>query len=116
MPFLMYVLIIMTILQWNCRGFGNNFDEIGLLAQHYHPQVICLQETHLKQTDDITMRQFNLINAFSPDPERAMGSASILVRQDVIHSQVPLTTNLQAVVQLSLFKTITICSIYTPGH
>ena len=105
----------MTIIQWNCRGFRNNFDEIGLLAQRYNPQVICLQETHLKQTDDITMRQFNLISAFSPDPERAMGGASILVRQGVIHSRVPLTTNLQAVaVQLSLFKTITICSIYIP--
>ena len=93
----------MAILQWNCRGFSSNFNELGLLAQFFNPQVICLQETHFKQTENYTMRHFTFYNVFSPDPERAMGSASILVRQDVIHSQVPLTTN--------LFKTIKFDSV-----
>ena len=61
------------------------------------------------------MRGFNFYNVFSPDINQAKGGASILVRQGVIHSQIPLQTNLQAVaVQLSLFKTITLCSIYVP--
>ena len=105
----------MAILQWNCRGFRANFNEIVLLAQTYNPQVICLQETHLKQSDNATMRHFTLYNAFAPDPERAKGGASILIRQGIIHSQVPLKTSLQEVaVKFSFSKTITLCSIYMP--
>ena len=61
------------------------------------------------------MRGFSIYNAFSSDSDKAKGGTSVLVRQGVIHSQVPLKTKLQAVaVQLSLFKTITLCSIYIP--
>ena len=112
---LTYILISMAIVQWNCRGVAVNFNDLGLLCQTYNPNVICLQETHLKQSDNMSMRQFTFYNAFSPDPERAKGGASILVRQGVIHSQISLRTKLQAVaVQLSLFKTITVCSVYIP--
>ena len=117
MSLLFNILLIMVILQWNCRGLKTNYNDLGLLAQTYNPHVICLQETHLKKTDNISMRQYTFYNAFSPFTEKARGGASILVRQGIIHSQISITTKLQAVaVRLSLFKTITICSIYTPGH
>ena len=115
LPFLFTFAITMAILQWNCRGFRVNFNELSLLAQHYNPQAICLQETHFKDSDNINMRGFSIYNAFSSDSDKAKGGTSVLVRQGVIHSQVPLKTKLQAVaVQLSLFKTITLCSIYIP--
>ena len=103
----------MAILQWNCRGFKANLNELSLLAQSYDPQAVCLQETHFKQSDNTTLRSFTFYNAFSADLGKAKGGASILVRQGVIHSQIPLKTKLQTVaIQLSLFKTITLCSIY----
>ena len=115
MNFTLLILILMSILQWNCRGFKVNFNELSILNSQYNPQAICLQETHLKVTDNAAMRHFTLYNAFSPESERAKGGASILVRQGVIHSQVPLKSNLQAIaVRLTSFKTLTICSLYIP--
>ena len=105
----------MAIVQWNCRGFNTNFNELSLLTQTYNPKLICLQETHFKETVHHNIRNFTLYNAFSPDPDKAKGGASILVHQGVIYSQVPLKTKLQAIaVQGSLSKTLTICSIYIP--
>ena len=112
---LTYILISMAILQWNCRGLRANFNDLGTLCKSYNPQAICLRETHLKQSDSMTMRHFTFYNAYSTDSERAKGGASILVRQGVIHSHISLRTKMQAVaVQLSLFRTITICSVYIP--
>ena len=115
MLFFCYFVAIMAIIQWNCRGFRANFNELGLLAQKYNPQAICLQETHFKHSDSVSMRPFTIYHKLPLNTERAKGGSAILVRQGVIHSEIPLTTPLQAVaVQLSLFKTITLCSLYIP--
>ena len=46
---------------------------------------------------------------------RACGGVSVLVKKSIPHRHISLNTNLEAVaVVLSLHKTITICSIYTP--
>ena len=39
-----------TIIQWNCRGLRANNDELQLLLNDYDPAVVCLQETHLKNS------------------------------------------------------------------
>ena len=86
--FIKYILLFtMAIIQWNCRGFKVNFNELALLSQRYNPQAICLQETHFKKNDNIDMRGFTIYNAFSPD-EKAKGGSSILVWQGVIHSEI----------------------------
>jgi hypothetical protein len=41
------------IIQWNCRGLKVNFIEITLLVQAFLPVAFCLQETHLKKSDNI---------------------------------------------------------------
>ena len=77
--------------------------------------VICLQETFLKQSDNISFRDFNMFNYICPDGQRASGGTSIMVKSSVPHSQFDLNSNLQAVaVNVTLSKKITICSIYLP--
>ena len=45
------------------------------------------------------------------------GGTSILIRNNILHSQINITTNLQAVaVRATQHKTINICSIYIPLH
>ena len=44
------------IIQWNCRGFKANYEETLLLLKDYEPAALCLQETHLKDTDTIFIR------------------------------------------------------------
>ena len=49
-----------TFLQWNCRGFKVNFNELSLLIQKYCPEALCLQETHLKETDKINIKKYRI--------------------------------------------------------
>ena len=105
------------LIQWNCRGLKTNFNELKLLFQKHNPLIFALQETHLKESDNITFRSYELYNAFSPveDNDRAKGGSSLLIKQGIIHSHIPLITNLQAVaVRVTLHKTVTLCSIYIP--
>ncbi|VDI19718.1 Hypothetical predicted protein [Mytilus galloprovincialis] len=74
-------------------------------------------QTHLKESDKVTLKGYNIYSTFSKEDERAAGGSTILVNDNVIHSTVQLTTDLQAVaVRLSLDKTITLCSIYIPPN
>jgi len=103
-----------NFLQWNCRGLRPNFDELSLLIQNHNPIAVCLQETFLKDTDNISLRGFNLYHKFH-DAERASGGVSILVNENIPQSVVVLNTNLQAVaVRVTAHKAITLCSIYLP--
>ena len=44
------------IIQWNRRGLKANYEETLLLLKDYEPAALCLQETHLKDTDTISIR------------------------------------------------------------
>ena len=55
------------------------------------------------------------INKLDTSNERACGCSSVLIRNDVIHSPVKLSTNLQTVaVKITLSFVFTVCSIYAP--
>ena len=103
------------IIQWNCRGCKDNCEETLLLLKDYKPAALCLQETHLKDTDNISIRNYNVFHTFSAKNERAAGGFSIFVNNNTSHSHIPLNTNLQAVaVSITLHRVITLCSIYIP--
>ena len=105
------------IIQWNCRGIKTNFNELKVLTQTHNPSIIALQETHLKETDNLSLKNYHMYNTFSPDgpEERAKGGSSLLIKQGIIHSHIPLNTDLQAVAaRITLDKTVTICSLYIP--
>ena len=86
----------MSILQWNCRGLNSNFTDFRLLIDEYNPIVVCLQETFLSSSD-FNIRGYKSFHYLSQDiGGRACGGASILVRDGNTHSEVKLTTTLQA--------------------
>ena len=104
-----------SVIQWNCRGLRPNFDELSILIVKHNPLAVCLQETFLKDTDNITVRGFNLYHKCQETENRASGGVSILVNENVPQSIVTLNTNLQAVaVKVIAHKTITLCSVYLP--
>lgn len=104
-----------TLLQWNCRGLKPNYNEILLLLNTHNPAVMCLQETFLKQSDNITLKNYSMFNHIVDNADKATGGASIIVNNKVLHSEIPLNTELQAVaVSVTLHRVITICSIYIP--
>ena len=66
-------------------------------------------------TDNITVRGFNLYHKCQETENRASGGVSILVNKNIPQSIVTLNTNLQAVaVKVTAHKTITLCSVYLP--
>ena len=101
-----------SIIQWNCRGLMNNHIELGLLSQQYNPVAICLQETHIVDESRVSFKGYTLYNKLDKSHERASGGSSILIRNDIIHSPVKLSTNLQAVaVKITLSFVFTLCKI-----
>ena len=104
-----------SVIQWNCSGLRPIFDELSILIVKHNPLAVCLQETFLKDTDNITVRGFNLYHKCQETENRASGGVSILVNENVPQSIVTLNTNLQAVaVKVTAHKTITLCSVYLP--
>ena len=86
-----------------------------MLLKDYVPAALCLQETHLKDTDNISIRNNTAFHTFSANNERAAGGVSIFINNNAPHSHIPLKTNLQAVaVSITLHRVITLCSIYVP--
>ena len=92
-----------------------NYEETLLLLKDYEPAALCLQETHLKDTDTISIRNYTAFHTFSANNERTAGGVSIFINNYAPYSHVPLNTNLQAVaVSITLHRVITLCSIYIP--
>ena len=85
-----------------------NFDELSILIVKHNPLAVCVQETFLKDTDNITVRGFNIYHKFQETENRASGDVSILVNENIPQSIITLNTNLQAVA----VKTIILCSVY----
>ena len=105
------------IVHWNCRGLKPNYNEILLLLSLLKPSVFCLQETFLKQEDNIIFKGFNLYNYIYTAGQKPSGGSSILVHSSYPQREIKLSTDLQAVaVSVSLEKEITICSLYIPPN
>ena len=103
-----------NIIQWNCRGFRANYDEIQILTANYNPIALCLQETFLNPNDTVTFKGYSMYNFTSPvGDHHATGGATIMIKDGIPHSEVILDSPLQAkAVTLTSNKHYTICSLY----
>ena len=98
-------------IQWNCRGIRANYEELLLLLTKYKPKVVCLQETFLKDINQLNIRNYTKMDT------GASGGVSILVRKDIPQHQINIDSELQVIaVRTTLHKPINICSIYIPPH
>ena len=55
------------ILQWNCRGIRANYEELLLLLNKYNPKVVCLQETFLKDKNQLKVKHLQSYNHRNKD-------------------------------------------------
>ena len=81
-----------TIIQWNCRGLRANYDELQLLLTDYDPAVVCLQETYLKEPNNVTFRNYNLIDKFAIGEGRGTGGNTIIINKRCPSRQIQLKT------------------------
>ena len=106
-----------NIIQWNCCGIKPNFNELLILISLLNPATICLQETFLKENHNLKTLNYEQYYYIHNTGHQANGGISILVRNDISQSQLLIKSKLQAVTtQVTLHKTITICSIYYISH
>ena len=106
---------IHNIIQWNCRGFRPNYEEIRHLISDFNPSILALQETYFRANDNVNLRGFDhyFKTSVSEANGRAIGGCSIFVKKGVPHEPVDVDTDLQvATVKVSLHRTFTICCIY----
>ena len=61
----------------------------SLIVKH-NPLAVCIQETFLKDTDNITVGGFNLYHKYHETEGRASGGVSILVNENIPQSIVTL--------------------------
>ena len=102
------------ILLCKCRGVKANYEELLLLLNEYNPKVVCLQETFLKDKNQLNIKHSQSYDHLYTDGHRASGGVSILVRKDVPQQQIN-DSELQVIaVKTTLHKSINICSIYIP--
>ena len=105
------------MIQWNCRVSKANYEELLLLLNRYNPKVLCLQETFLKDKNQLNIKHFQSYNHLYKDGYRASGGVSILVRKDMHQQQTNIDIEFQVIaVKTSLHKPLNICSIYIPPH
>ncbi|KAG1705494.1 RNA-directed DNA polymerase from mobile element jockey [Nymphon striatum] len=75
---------------------------------------MCLQETRLNDTFNTTIRRYSIYRRDLPS-EHPAGGVCIIVNNQIPHSSVQLNSSLQAIaVRVSMYKVLTICSIYIP--
>lgn len=108
-----------SIIQWNCRGYNGNFEELKtLLSFTRGPACVCLQETFHGILNPQPPRNYSLVSAPSIVPFRPGVRASrgviTLVHSDVPYHPLTLTTTLEAVaIRLQIqSKPYTVCNLY----
>ena len=88
-----------------------------MIESFLNPATICLQETFLKENNNLKTLNYEQYHYIHNTGHQTNRGTSILVRNDIPQSQFLIKSKLQAVVtQVTLHKTITICSIYIPSH
>ncbi|XP_017472707.1 PREDICTED: RNA-directed DNA polymerase from mobile element jockey-like isoform X1 [Rhagoletis zephyria] len=104
-----------TIIQWNIKGYLNNYNELDLLIRDTHPNVICLQETHIPyNTKNIIIPKayvgyfHNCVNNKNPKQ-----GVAILIKHNIPHRIVSSTIQLISI-EIKLTFPITIINTYIP--
>ena len=86
-----------NFISWNCRGFKNKRDEVKDIISDHHPICFVLQETHLKNTDKVTIRGYSTFRKDFHSSDRATDGVARLISNDFPHNPIPLNTNFQAI-------------------
>lgn len=106
----------MKIIQFNCNGYYTRLNDIQQLLNDQLPNILCLQETHLKQTKPPYLKGYHAFNKYRAN-QQAWGGVSTFVNQEIYSENVQLNTNLEAVaIQIHLPQKWTICNVYIPPN
>ena len=104
----------LKIIQWNIRGFISNKANLEILIQEQSPDIVCLQETFLKNKQRSQIKDYNIIRK-----DRNMqvgGGVLIAVHKKLGYIEIEVDENLEANgIKVKIDNTIiSIINIYFP--
>lgn len=105
------------LIQWNPNGFYAHYEELALLVAESRPYIICVQETLLRQDQTLKFKGFTPFrkDVSIPIGNRVKGGVAILISDDCLAEQIPVTCDLQLVViRVKYPITATLCCLYLP--
>ena len=104
------------ILQWNCRGFKPNYQDLQSIIRWRNPFIVCLQETKLAPAMSCPIKGYAVFRKDVHSQTIAHGGVMIAVHNSLPVRPLLLSSPLQAVaVRAHLgHREITICSLYLP--
>ena len=102
-----------SIIQWNCRGLKENYNELQLIS-YLNPITVCLQETYIKDADNMNVKNYTKYNLYATiENGKPSGDVSILISNEVAHQEENIFTYLQAkIITITAGKKFTLCFIY----
>ena len=102
----------LNILQWNCRGYYSNYENLILLIKEYQPCCIVLQET-MHGSKPIKAPRGYCTYATSNTSSNAGQGLAIFVRNDTPSTRINISSTINSIaISIHLKTTVTICSIY----
>lgn len=103
----------MTTLSWNINGFYNNLQELQYIISQYKPDYICLQESHLQQTKNATLKNFQIYRRDRTTRTHTYGGVAICAHDNNYSEEIQLNTPLEAIaVRITYPEPCTLCSLY----
>lgn len=103
------------IAQFNCRGYYKRLDHIKKLITNIQPEVICLQETNLRDDHTPTLNGYDCYCNNRQNANRASGGVSLFVKNSNHSERMDVNTELEIIIcKVWLPNPITICNVYIP--
>uniref|UniRef100_W8C2B6 RNA-directed DNA polymerase from mobile element jockey n=1 Tax=Ceratitis capitata TaxID=7213 RepID=W8C2B6_CERCA len=102
----------LNIVQWNIKGYLNNYNQLLLIIKKISPQILTLQETHLLNIKYLPIPVNYLI--VHNQPTNRFGGTAILIHKSLQFSNLSVTSNKFDVsaINIESTKTLTIFSVY----
>ena len=101
------------IVQWNINSYYSHHEFLQELIANFDAEIICLQETNLKNDQTININKFKCYNRNRRDCQSASGGVCILISNHLYSEQFKLSTHIEAIAVKVLInnRMITICNI-----
>ena len=85
----------LEVLQWNIRSPRANEHFLERAIDELSPDIICLQETRYRKTENITVSGFECISRFDRMGDSRGGGVAILVSNNVPSTDYKIDMNLE---------------------
>lgn len=101
----------LKLIQWNIRGYKNNYNELLHIIQKHIPHIICIQETHLLNTDYTPHpNNYTLINTNNTNTR--YGGVAFLIHNSVQYKTININNQIDInAIEVTHKTTITIVNV-----